>query len=1066
MSSDAMSADVNSKLPIPFFRVLEEEHAHLRGSIALENCWDFDEGQFEDASVAVLDPAQDAAGAIERLARERSNAAPALSSRREIADEINALIHGKCLYQYDAFPKCGLPKELKRLVAAASGHEDDRLHLNRLLIEFICAGHVRRIYDVNTAKIYAKLHQREGRAALCLSGGGIRSATFALGVLQGLAKHRLLGHFDYLSTVSGGGYIGSWLSSWIHHAKDQEAVFQQLAHRERESPLEPEPKELRHLRAYSNYLTPKLGLLSADTWVLAGTYLRNLFLNWLVFVPLLLALLAIPRLCVAVLGSPAPSWLMGASFWAGVACFVVAFAYSAMHRPGVEEHLKASPFWFARRRQSHFLLWCLLPMWLGVVCLTMFWGWLQNPENSYTSRLISGIPGQGAPLPMDYVALGTGLHFFGWLLAEVALRFRMKGTTHRMKRVGELLKEAAAVAGTGALGGLLLWVVADRAYQNYQRVPNTELYVCFAAPVMLMILLVTASVFIGISSGRTSDEDREWWARMGAWILIAIGAWTVFSFVILFGPLLFFEFPKIVAAVGGLSGVFTLIVGHSGLTAANKKQEKGAGLPGLLLNKALGLAAPLAALCIVALLSLGTSGVIFELSRIDSVGKMLPDIANLPFHRGSLLQIVHYSPLWLVLGFMVLMFGAAYAFSASINVNKFSLHSVYRNRLIRAYLGASNPQRAPNPFTGFDPRDNVRMSELTAPCGRDGKIQTPIHVVNMALNLVGGDNLAWQQRKAETFTASALHCGNVRIGYRRSSEYARSSSGQGLSLGTAVTISGAAASPNMGYHSSPVVAALMTLFNVRLGWWLGNPGPAGQKTFGNSAPKPAAWHVIKEALGLTTGKSPYVYLSDGGHFENLGLYEMVLRRCKVIVVSDAGCDPKCSLDDLGNAIRKIRIDLGIRINIQKFGIYSRNDAAGKSVGKYCAIGEIDYAGVDKAGDGDDRKGILIYVKPAICGDEPKDVFNYLTANEQFPHEPTSDQWFSESQFESYRMLGFHVADSICRSRAELPPASGNGRNLGDLVTVAYRYVEVEVPAGFRTRFEASATASAETGVCG
>src|SRR5207248_1696664 len=134
-----------------------------------------------------------------------------------------------------------------------------------------------------------------------------------------------------------------------------------------------------------------------------------------------------------------------------------------------------------------------------------------------------------------------------------------------------------------------------------------------------------------------------------------------------------------------------------------------------------------------------------------------------------------------------------------ININRFSLHRMYRDRLIRAYLGASNPQRVPgagastvseggpNRFTGFAQSDNVNMTEL---------LHRPFHVVNICLNLVAGQRLAWQQRKAQSFTVTPLHSGNFCLGYRPSSEY-----GHGISLGTAVTISGAAASPNMGYHS-------------------------------------------------------------------------------------------------------------------------------------------------------------------------------------------------------------------------------------------------------------------------
>ena len=115
----------------------------------------------------------------------------------------------------------------------------------------------------------------------------------------------------------------------------------------------------------------------------------------------------------------------------------------------------------------------------------------------------------------------------------------------------------------------------------------------------------------------------------------------------------------------------------------------------------------------------------------------------------------------------------------------------------------------------------------------------------------------------------------------------------------------------MGYHSSPALAFLMTLFNVRLGWWLGNPGLAGNDTWQRRNPRSSILPYIYEATGNTNDTYPYVYLSDGGHFENLGLYEMVLRRSHRIVVSDGGCDPKYVYEDLGNAVRKIRIDLGI-----------------------------------------------------------------------------------------------------------------------------------------------------------
>jgi len=251
---------------------------------------------------------------------------------------------------------------------------------------------------------------------------------------------------------------------------------------------------------------------------------------------------------------------------------------------------------------------------------------------------------------------------------------------------------------------------------------------------------------------------------------------------------------------------------------------------------------------------------------------------------------------------------------------------------------------------------------------------------------------------AAPFTATPFHCGSRELGYRPSAGYAG-----GLSLGTAVAISGAAASPNMGYHSSPVVSFIMTLFNARLGSWLGNPGPAGERTWREAGPRSAVRSLAKEALGLTSERSEYVYLSDGGHFENLGLYEMVARRCRRIVVLDGGCDPAFTFDDLGNALRKIRIDLGIPIHFE-----DRHFRALRGRERRCALAAVRYSAVD----GPVADGWLLYLKPVRLGSEPPDVESYAAAHPDFPHQGTGDQWFDESQTESYRMLGLHTVDEL------------------------------------------------------
>ena len=1034
---------------MPFFEVLDQEQAALHGGATTNFSWDFAPDHFKDSTGLLAK--------IKPLFPEDERAQlPETAHHETLAKWLNQLLHSPvCLYKNRDFPKAGLKNETVAMTKLELD-SSELSRLNRLLLEEAFPEHLKKISDLHLAGIYRRIHAGAGSTALCFSGGGIRSATFALGVTQGLARQGLLKHFDYLSTVSGGGYIGSWLSSWIHRAGGVDAVTEKLSGGQPESITEPEPGPLNHLRKYSNYLTPKLGLFSADTWVLIATYLRNLALNWLVFVPLLLALLALPRVHVSLLNLAPSDHVTAGVFAAGFLLVVVGLAYSALSRPAVQDDLQRhGGAWFGRRDQKNFLLWCFAPLCGAAFCITTAWSWTQNGVDIQTSNgllrwfleILRGKAGAG-PRLLDFCLGGAALHLAGWLLAETFMKRWLDG-----KRA-VLGKELAMVIIAGAVGGAFVWNAATLYDPRSSSLLLSALYSSLAAPLFLLLFLLAAIIFIGVSSRVTSDDDREWWARMGAWMLIAIVGWSCFNALVLIAPVGLVALPRrfsaLLGAVGGVSGLFTLIVGHAGYSAATKEGKTGDGMVAGLANKALILAAPLAVAAMVAGLSLATSGLMIgavtrAVTQLEIMNTgwmdLHPRIAHLVQLQplADFERVVGDAPLWLTSGFLLIAAAGGWLLSRFIDINHFSLHSIYRNRLVRAYLGASNSKRDPNPFTGFDPADNLPLQEL-----RDQKNpalpQRPLHIVNMALNLVSGENLAWQQRKAETFTASTLHSGNYRLGYRFTKQYALNFKKDGLSIGTALAISGAAASPNQGYHSSPVVALLMTLFNVRLGWWLGNPGALGCDSYGDSAPRSPVRHLVKEALGLTDNTSKYVYLSDGGHFENLGLYEMVLRRARLIVVSDAGCDPDCSLEDLGNAIRKIRVDLGVKISFQKFDIYSRDDEAGKKtneqgepLAKYCAVGEVDYGAADPGG----RMGIIIYLKPALLGREARDIYNYARSSFQFPHEPTSDQWFSESQFESYRALGQRVVEWIYSWKSgSIPPSSGRKDVLDDLVKQA------------------------------
>ncbi|MDX6272284.1 MAG: hypothetical protein QOD28_3507 [Acidobacteriota bacterium] len=932
-----------------------------------------------------------------------------------------------------------------------------------------------------------KLELEEKHWALCLSGGGIRSATFCLGVLQGLASRQLLERFDYLSTVSGGGYIGSWLTAWIH--REGVARVNEALEKNQNLELPPEHAQISHLRAYSNYLSPKIGLFSVDTWTLVAIYLRNLFLNWLVFIPLLMAVLLVPRIYVALILRNSGFHLgvsdyfgAGARYYfssivqthtflfTGIILGAAALAYITSHRPSLRKPFKtpggiATPPGDAKEivegtdkatddpdNQRNFLRLCMQPLALAILLLTLGRAW-------YLSM--------GQSLNLWHFAVGgAALHGLAWVITNVAvaaffgktvLRNYWRDDKSKLRWMSRLIELSVFVL-TGALGGLLLWLLSiPEKINHYTPKENPERYACFDGPQLLLVVLFMGILAIGLG-GRsvTTDEDREWWARAGAWVLIVAVLWAALNWLVLYGPMLPMDIwlkevrkaatsgendslgttlvKGLLIPFGIISGFVTILFGVSAKTPANERQAEKAGWLTTVMDYAVKLAAPVFVLSLIVGLSLLTDLLILLIKKVPEwylltstrewSTKVFPPLSHHDVVAESSLLF-----LACLCGALVLI---TVLMARCININEFSLHSMYRNRLIRAYLGASR-KRTANRFTGFDPADDLRMFELwpnecAPPPGkkpRDPDAGRPLHIVNMTWNLVQGKNLAWQHRKAATFTVSPLHCGSYLYGYRRSELYGGKHP-QSISLGTAFTISGAAASPNMGYYSSSAVTFLMTLFNARLGWWLGNPR---KELYQKSGPTRALKPMVDEALGKTVEDKDYIYLSDGGHFENLGLYEMVLRRCHTIFVIDASSDPDHKFENLGNAIRRIRVDLGVPIEIQNIVDYSKEKDAPKH---YCAIGGIHYTKVDESAGVAD--GILIYIKPRLATKEPPDVLNYSKANLKFPHESISDQFFSEQQFESYRMLGLHAIEQIFQEA--LPPdwkSSGLEKYIGDYV---------------------------------
>ena len=593
------SASYRRKLPVPFFEVLDQEYCSLHGGATTVFSWDVTADHLKENT-------QELQQRIKPLLNaEEQSKLPESCTREELAKYLNQLIHDpSCLYFDRDFPKVGLRKET--IAMTGLGLDTSELtRLNRLLLEEAFPGHLKKISDIHLQTLYRRIHDGEGSAALCLSGGGARSATFALGVVQGLAKQGLLKHFDYLSTVSGGGHLGSWLSSWIHCAGGVEAVSKKLGESTAKSVTQPEAGPLHQLRASINYRTPRVGIFSVDMWVFIGTYLQNLLLRWAMILPLLLAIFLVPRLHVALLNLNPPGWLIAATFLTGFVFYAWAVAYVYISNQSANEDLRRhSGTWFHPRDQHQFLVWCFAPLCLAAVCITTAWFWFQigvelpmhNLMLNWFLEFVGGRFGEAPPLWLNYCLLGAALHATGWLIAETFLkRWRNYNWS------SALLSGFIFTLMTGAVGGGIVWQLAKTSIGIFGTIQaRALLYSCFAVPVLLLIFLGAATLFVGISGKVVPDTDRQRWTRMGAWVLIALLAWILFGASILFAPWLLRTtapiWKEVYVAIGGISGVFTLLAGFIRGTGASKDSGAKEGLLGFLLEKGLIVSAPLAIL--------------------------------------------------------------------------------------------------------------------------------------------------------------------------------------------------------------------------------------------------------------------------------------------------------------------------------------------------------------------------------------------------------------------------------------------------------------------------------------
>ena len=1018
-------------------------------------------------------------------------------------------------------------------------------------------------------------------SGLCLSGGGIRSATFNLGVLQALARHGCIGKLDYLSSVSGGGYIHQFLANWIWRAGQVDTVEALLD----PVPNEPgpfnhphrytvQPEPLRWLRRYSNYLAPRKGVFSLDTWTITATWTRNTALNLIVLLSGLFFVLLLPHIGIIKPGEPGQHEIarivLGVLFLVPVG--FLAYWISDLAPPGM-------PPRFIKVATTGVL---------GVATIVA------------PSVYRSVIPGGSVSTPeaqrvFHPVATPAELHYKGSFreqtrnaeVVEVSIDSRESEPGSRLRAGwpahptmlgwlsppytgGQLVMAlfAAVCAGLllAALGpsrlnpfarALLVLLGFGASIAIIEGVRLLFFVCCFAVPLRHIPALAVAllpTILMGVPfllmetglglAGRASDSgQREWMARLRAVSFLLAFLWLGIVSVSLLGKYAFDWLAAHVLSSYAVWGGWLLTTAAGVFSARSSRTDNGTSGPQE--------SAPVRSYLLELVANVAPA--VFILGLLILVSTFVTWCMHVP---GDDPVASRHRYLFL----LALSFAIAAIFGWRVDVNDFSMHAFYRDRLARCYSGAVDPNRVPNLFSGFTRNDralrvhqllpwNYRRLHTPVPPPAaavaakskptqeqaepaetpSGYYQGPFPIFNTSINLTFGEDLAYQERKAASFAFTPLFSGynvgwtagrdprNQFNGFVDTRSYVYREEG-GVMVATACAISGAAASPNMGYHSNPAVAFLLTVFNVRLGWWMRNPRrrciPCADESKLPSSPRFGVLKLINELFGQSDDTTSYVYLTDGGHFDNMGLYELIRRRCRTILVCDAEEDPHLNFEGIGSAIRKARLDFGVEItldttqaepppravppaaegpcapdgaaaaptsNLGARGPDFRTQRPGTSANDsptatteippssdpgastshaaeaettetavaehtaevtsytarpspsetgtfqiaadnpdappglpsfkefpgnkfHCVHGTIRYP-EDHC---DEQFGHILYIKASLTGDEPPDVLNYRREHKAFPYDSTLNQFFTESQFESYRRLGEHI----------------------------------------------------------
>jgi len=362
------------------------------------------------------------------------------------------------------------------------------------------------------------------------------------------------------------------------------------------------------------------------------------------------------------------------------------------------------------------------------------------------------------------------------------------------------------------------------------------------------------------------------------------------------------------------------------------------------------------------------------------------------------------SPAWIAAACLLAIVVGLWA-----KVNLLTVHRYYRDRLMETFL----PNLGSVYANRREPATEANHFGINEACRYDKApdVDAPYHLVNTNVLLNDSTITKYRSRGGDNFILSPLFCGSRATGWISSERFLKGD----MTLATAMAISGAAVSPGAGPIRNPMVTALMSLLNLQLGYWV--PNPMRMPRMKPNVLIPGSWQTLRVVMKRIDETSSFVELTDGGFFDNMAIYELIRRKARLIVLVDGVADPDYAFADFGNALEKIRVDFGAKIDIDLAPLMPQDATPRLKDRKLSqeghAVGTITY--------GDDTQGLLLYIKTVLVDGLPEDVYAYAEANPTFPDQSTADQFFDEKQFEAYRELGYQLAD---RALTNLKEASG------------------------------------------